>query len=217
VPERYVERTSVSFMANWVINTIESTGYFGIVFLMFLENVFPPIPSEVILPLAGFMVAKGKLNLVGVIIAGTVGSVLGTLPLYFVGYFVREDRLKAFADNHGRWLTLSRGDIERAKKWFGRYGWLAVLICRMIPAVRSLISIPAGIAKMNLLAFLCYSAVGASLWSALLAYAGYILEARFKMVGEYLDLVLYTILAVIVLLYFMRLFRARPVRKSRSG
>jgi len=108
-------------MAKWVINTIQSTGYFGIVCLMFLENVFPPIPSEVIMPLAGFLVAEGKQNFAGVVIAGMVGSVLGALPLYYAGYLLGEERLKAFADKHGRWLTISRDDLERAKKWFDQH------------------------------------------------------------------------------------------------
>jgi membrane protein DedA with SNARE-associated domain len=114
-------------MADWVIRTIESTGYLGIIFLMFLENVFPPIPSEVIMPLAGFMAAEGKHNLLGVVASGAIGSVLGALPLYYAGYFLGEERLKAFADKHGRWLTVSREDLEKAKKWFDQHGRLAVL------------------------------------------------------------------------------------------
>ena len=193
-------------MAKWVINTIQSTGYFGIVFLMFLENVFPPIPSEVIMPLAGFLVAEGKENFAGVVIAGMVGSLLGALPLYYAGYLLGEERLKAFADKHGRWLTLSRDDLERAKKWFDQYGKLAVLICRLVPGIRSLISIPAGIAKMNMAAFLFYSSVDAGVWTALLAYAGYILGAKFETVGEYLNPASYVVFAVILLMYFVRVF-----------
>jgi membrane protein DedA with SNARE-associated domain len=193
-------------MAKWVINTIQSTGYLGIVFLMFLENVFPPIPSEVIMPLAGFLVAEGKENFAGVVIAGMVGSLLGALPFYYAGYLLGEERLKAFADKHGRWLTLSRDDLERAKKWFDQYGKLAVLICRLVPGIRSLISIPAGIAKMNMAEFLFYSSVGAGIWTALLAYAGYILGAKFETVGEYLNPASYVIFAVILLMYFVRVF-----------
>ena len=193
-------------MAKWVINTIQSTGYFGIVCLMFLENVFPPIPSEVIMPLAGFLVAEEKQNFAGVVIAGMVGSVLGALPLYYAGYLLGEERLKAFVDKHGRWLTISRDDLERAKKWFDQHGKLAVLICRLVPGIRSLISIPAGIAKMNMAAFLFYSSVGAGIWTALLAYAGYILGAKFETVGEYLNPASYVVFAVILLMYFVRVF-----------
>src|SRR5687767_14350027 len=114
-------------MADWIIRTIESTGYLGIVFLMFLENIFPPIPSELIMPLAGFAVSRGEQNFLGVVIAGTVGSMLGALPLYYAGYFIGEQRLGGFVDNHGRWLTVSREDLERAEKWFDTHGRKAVL------------------------------------------------------------------------------------------
>lgn len=191
-------------MADWVIRTIESTGYLGIIFLMFLENVFPPIPSEVIMPLAGFMVAEGKQNLIGIIIAGTVGSVLGALPLYYAGFFLGEERLQQFADKHGRWLTISRDDLERAKKWFNRHGGLAVLLCRLVPGVRSLISIPAGIARMNVASFLFYTALGAGIWTALLAFAGYLLGAKFAQVGEYLNPASYVVFGAIVIIYVKR-------------
>jgi|SRR4030095_5557070 hypothetical protein len=105
------------------------------------------------MPLAGFLVAEGKQNFAGVVIAGMVGSVLGAFPLYYAGYLLGEERLKAFADKHGRWLTISRDDLERAKKWFDQHGKLAVMICRLVPGIRSLISIPASIAKMNMAAF----------------------------------------------------------------
>ena len=203
-------------MAKWVINTIQSTGYFGIVCLMFLENVFPPIPSEVIMPLAGFLVAEGKQNFAGVVIAGMVGSVLGALPLYYAGYLLGEERLKAFADKHGRWLTISRDDLERAKKWFDQHGKLAVLICRLVPGIRSLISIPAGIAKMNMAAFLFYSSVGAGIWTALLAYAGYILGTKFETVGKYLNPASYVVFAVILLIYFVRVFNESRKRHPIS-
>jgi membrane protein DedA with SNARE-associated domain len=196
-------------MADWVIRTIRSTGYPGIVLLMVLENIFPPIPSEVIVPLAGFLVAQGKLSLIGVVIAGTAGSVLGALPLYYTGVFLGEERVKRFADNHGRWLTVSREDLERAKQWFDRHGVFAVIICRLVPGIRSLISIPAGIAKMPLLSFLSFTAFGAGLWTALLAYAGYLLGENFAHVGEYLNPISYLVLAAIVLLYAKRLLTHR--------
>jgi membrane protein DedA with SNARE-associated domain len=201
-------------MADWVIQTIRSTGYFGIVFLMFLENVFPPIPSEVIMPLAGYMAAEGKENLWGIIIAGTIGSVLGALPLYYAGFALGEDRVKNFADKHGRWLTVSREDLERAKKWFERHGMMAVLICRLVPGIRSLISIPAGIAKMNVVAFLVYSTIGAGLWTALLAYAGFILGTRFENVSEYLNPASYVVLGAIVIIYLKRVFTSRGKSKK---
>ena len=180
-------------MTRWIMNLITSTGYFGIVALMFIENVFPPIPSEFIMPLAGFMVAEDKFSLLGVIIAGTLGSVLGALPLYYLGAKLGEERLKQFAERRGRWLTLSPKDIDKANRWFDKHGAIAVLLCRLVPGIRSFISIPAGVNKMNLTLFLFYTAVGAGIWTAALAYAGYHLGTNFRQVGEYLDIATYTL------------------------
>jgi membrane protein DedA with SNARE-associated domain len=201
-------------MAKWTMNVISSTGYLGIVLLMFLENVFPPIPSEVIMPLAGYMVAQAKLSLMGIIIAGTVGSVLGALPLYYIGRLVGEERLKELTDKHGRWLTVSRKDIERAKRWFEKHGALAVFICRLVPGIRSLISIPAGIRRMNLASFLAYTTIGAAMWTALLAYLGYVLGSNFRKVDEYLDPASWVVLGGIVLIYFARAIRLQGRRAS---
>src|SRR4030095_15845766 len=128
-----------------------------------------------------------KLSLFGIILAGMAGSVLGALPFYYLGRKLGEDRLKEFADNHGRWLTLSRKDIERAKRWFDRHGGAAMFFCRLVPGVRSYISIPAGIARMKILPFLAYTATGTGMWAALLGYLGYFLGSEYTQVGEYLD------------------------------
>lgn len=149
---------------------ISSAGYGGILLLMFIENVFPPIPSELIMPLAGFMVAQDKLTFIGTTLAGMAGSVLGALPLYYAGKKLGEERVKRLADRYGRWLTLSRQDIERASRWFHRHGGATVFVCRLIPGVRSFISVPAGIVGMNFLQFLAYTSIGTALWAALLAY-----------------------------------------------
>lgn len=191
-------------MASWVIGFISSTGYWGIVLLMFVENVFPPIPSEVIMPLAGYMIVQGKLTFLGITAAGMAGSVLGALPLYHAGRKLGKDRVKRYADRHGRWLTVSGHDIERASRWFDRHGGAAVLLCRLIPGVRSLISIPAGINGMNLLSFLGYTSVGTALWAALLAYIGYVLGSNFSKVGEYLDPVSWIVFGAIGIFYIVR-------------
>ena len=196
-------------MANWIVRTIESTGYFGIVFLMFLENVFPPIPSEFIMPLAGFMASKEEQTLPGVVLAGTIGSVLGALALYYAGYFIGDRRLNRLIDKYGRWLTISLEDLERAKGWFAKHGRLAVLVCRLIPGIRSLISIPAGIARMPLVSFLFYTAIGSGFWTALLAYGGYVLGDKFQQVEKYLNPVSYVVLLAIALIYVKRLLSTR--------
>lgn len=191
------------------METIHAGGYFGIVFLMFVENIFPPIPSEFIMPLAGFMVTQGKFSFVGIIIAGTAGATTGAIPFYFLGRKLGEQRLKNFADRHGRWLTVSGADIERANRWFDRHGALAVFFCRLIPGIRSLISIPAGINRMNLPKFLIYTIAGSAVWTTVLAYAGYFLGNNFKEVEQYFDPISYIILGTIILLYLRRLFLGR--------
>jgi membrane protein DedA with SNARE-associated domain len=139
--------------------------------MMLAENVFPPIPSELIMPLAGFVAAKGQLNPVLVVLAGTLGSLLGALPWYYAGRWLGEARVCAFAARHGRWLTLGEKEIGQAIRWFERHGRIAVLVGRLVPTVRTLISLPAGMARMPLLPFLAYSAVGTLAWTAALTAA----------------------------------------------
>ena len=196
-------------MADWIIRTIESMGYFGVVCLMFLENVFPPIPSEFIMPLAGFMVSKEEQTLSGVVLAGTIGSVLGALALYYAGYFIGEERLNRLIEKYGRWLTISLEDLERAKRWFAKHGRMAVLVCRLVPGIRSLISIPAGIARMPLVPFLFYTAMGAGFWTTMLAYTGYVLGEKFQQVERYLNPFSYIVLLAIALIYVKRVFSTR--------
>lgn len=196
-------------MTKWILNLIYSTGYFGIVFLMFVENVFPPIPSEYIMPLAGFLVEEGKFSLAGVIAAGTLGSVLGAFPLYFFGRKVGEEGIKNFADRYGKWLTISREDVERANDWFKKYGSTAVFLCRLVPGIRSFISIPAGINQMNFAAFLFYTTLGSTIWTAILASAGYFLKSNFREVEQYLDYVSFAVFGSIIVLYLWRVFRKK--------
>jgi len=196
---------------------MESLGYVGIVLLMFLENVFPPIPSEVIMPLAGFTAASGELHLLGVIVAGMIGSVLGALPLYALGRAVGEDRLAAWADRHGRWLTVSGADVRRADDWFDQHGHRAVLYGRLVPGLRSLLSIPAGISGMPPVKFLLYTSLGTLTWSALLACAGYFLGENYKAVEHVLGPVGYVVLAVVVVAIGVRVYRKRSARDGASG
>ena len=202
-------------MASWVINLVYVSGYMGIVALMFIENVFPPIPSELIMPLAGYVTTQGKLSLVGVIVAGTAGSVLGALPLYYLGRFTDLERLKSFADRHGRWLTLSRDDLSKAERWFERYGGTAVFLCRLVPGVRSFISIPAGIYRMQFARFFLYTSAGAAIWTTLLAYLGFLLGNNFTKVGEYLDPISWGMLAIIAVGYSVRVVRGKGAQRSQ--
>ena len=196
-------------MTKWILETIYSMGYFGIVLLMFVENVFPPIPSEYIMPLAGFLVEEGKFSFAGVVVAGTLGSILGAFPLYFFGKKVGEERMKRFADRYGKWLTLSREDIERAGEWFDKYGGTAVFFCRLVPGIRSLISIPAGIKKMNFAWFLFYTTLGSAIWTTILAASGYFLKSSFTEVEGYLDYVSFAVIGLVVVLYVRRVFKTK--------
>jgi membrane protein DedA with SNARE-associated domain len=198
-------------MFDRITGLVEQTGYLGIALLMLAENVFPPIPSELIMPLAGFAAARGELGMAGVVAAGTAGALAGALFWYGLGRWVGLERLKRWAAEHGRWLTVSPDDLDRAAAWFGRHGGAAVLVGRLVPAVRTLISVPAGVAGMALPRFLAYSAVGTALWTALLAAAGYLLGEQHQEVGAYLDPVSDAVLALLALGYLYRVatFRRR--------
>jgi len=131
---------------------------------------------------------------------------LGALPLYYLGAKLGEERLKRLATRHGRWLTFSSEDVDKSKEWFERHGAKAVLFCRLIPGIRSFISIPAGFNRMNLASFMLFTTMGAGIWTSLLAYTGYILGTNFRQIGEYLDIVTYVVFGSIILLYLWRFF-----------
>ena len=191
-------------MARWVMDVMQAGGYFGLIFLMVLENVFPPIPSEVILPLAGYMASQQEMTLWGAILAGTLGSVLGALPLYWAGRTFGQERLCRFADRHGRWLALSTRDIDRASQWFERYGGWTVLLCRLVPGIRSLVSIPAGIGRMPIGRFLLFTVLGTAMWSTLLVFGGYWLGSRFEQIGKWMDPVTWVVFGLILAVYLWR-------------
>ncbi|QZZ20862.1 DedA family protein [Leptothermofonsia sichuanensis E412] len=204
-------------MAEWITNTMNSLGYLGIGLLMFLENIFPPIPSELIMPLAGFTVAQGKMNLGGVLLAGVVGTMVGTLPWYYAGQWLGESRLRRLADRHGKWLALSGRDIDQANDWFQKHGARAVLLCRLVPGVRTVISLPAGISQMSILAFLLYSFVGTTAWIVILTALGYFLGNNYHLVEYYLGavsrLVLFGLAGALGLWIFRRSKKLRSIRR----
>jgi membrane protein DedA with SNARE-associated domain len=159
-------------MSEWIVNTMDSLGYGGIALLMFLENLFPPIPSELIMPLAGFTVAQGKMEMIPVLAAGIFGTVLGAFPWYYLGKFIDEQRLEHLADKYGKWITVSSGDIRKVNTWFTRHGTKAVFLGRLVPGIRTLISLPAGVNNMPLAPFVIYSTLGTTLWTCFLTFAG---------------------------------------------
>ncbi len=204
-------------MTDWIKEIIESLGYWGIALLMFLENLFPPIPSELIMPLAGYTsnLPGAKLNVLGVFFAGLVGSVAGVLVWYYPGKFLGEQRLFALADKYGKWLSVSSKDIVKAKGWFNRQGTKAVLIGRLVPGVRTLISVPAGISNMPLLPFIIYSTLGSAAWVGLLTYSGYILGSQYELVDKYLAPVSKIVLAVLIVAFIAWVVKRRKKHRRR--
>lgn len=182
----------------WAIDVIERLGYLGLALLVALENVFPPIPSEIILPLAGFLAGDGRMDLGAALLAATAGSVAGALVLYGVGFAFGEQRVRAGVDRWGKWLRLTQADIDRADAWFDRHGGLAVLLCRLIPIVRSLISIPAGLRRMPVGRFLLLTAVGSAVWNAVLIGAGWVLGENWEVVEDYVGYLQYAVLGLVL-------------------
>ena len=196
-------------ISEWVLIIMEQFGLLGVTVMMFLENVFPPIPSELIMPAAGFAAAMGKMNLVLVIIAGTLGSVLGALPLYYLGTVFDEKRLFSLAEKYGKYVLIKPSDVTNAQDWFHKYGKTVIFFGRMIPAIRSLISIPAGMDRMPMLPFLVLTAIGSAIWTTILAYAGYILGANYEQVEAFIEpiskIVVIVVLCIGAVIAFMRI------------
>lgn len=167
---------------------IAALGYPGITLVMFLENIFPPIPSEIVMPFAGFLVAdNGEMTFPGIVIAGTLGSVLGALVIYYVGVWADDLVIRRFIRRYGRYFTVSEQDLDRALSFFDRYGEAIVFFGRLIPIIRSLISLPAGMKRMPLRRFLLFTALGTSIWTALLSAAGVILKENWEDILTFID------------------------------
>jgi membrane protein DedA with SNARE-associated domain len=204
-------------MTEWITNIIQSLGYVGIGLLMFLENVFPPIPSELIMPLAGFTASQGRMELVPAIAAGVIGTVLGALPWYYLGKFLGEDRIKQWLTKHGTWLGISPGEIDKTKQWFYRHGAKAVFWGRLVPGVRTLISLPAGFSHMPIAQFLIYSTLGTLGWTLLLTLAGYLLGQNYTLIEEYLAPISKIILGLLVIAAVVWIVRRRQKLRKKRG
>jgi membrane protein DedA with SNARE-associated domain len=197
-------------VTDWIIRLIEDAGYLGVGFLMFLETVFPPIPSEVIMTVAGVGAAKGGMNIAGVIASGTAGAMLGNYFWYLAARVIGIDRFRPFIQRWGRFLTLDWHEIEKAEKLFGTQGWAIVFFGRMLPTLRSLISIPAGLLHMRLLTFVIWSTIGTAGWTALLGMAGYAMGKTVDQVDAFVGPIATAVIVVIVLGYVIRLIRWKP-------
>ena len=199
-------------MSDWIFRLIEGGGYWGVALLMLLETVFPPIPSEVIMPLAGVVAARGEMSLPLVIVAGTAGAMLGNVFWFGISRALGYERFRGLVARFGRWLTLDWNEVERVHALFDRHGSTIVFVGRMIPTVRSLVSIPAGLLKMRFVPFMIWSTLGSAIWTAGLAIAGYVLRGQFTRVEEVLGPLSIATIAVILLIYVYRLIRWRPAK-----
>ncbi len=205
-------------LAEWIRDVVESLGYAGIAFLIVLENLIPPIPSELVLPFAGYLIDRGVYSPLGVFTAATSGSVVGALILYGIGAWFGEERLRGIVRRFGRWIFLREADVDRAEQWFIRHGAKAVLFGRLVPVVRSLVSLPAGVARMSLMPFVLFTVVGSGVWNAILIGFGWYLGTRWETVLEYISLLEYATIALIaffILRFVWRRVQAR--RLSRGG
>ena len=207
-------------LANWVQDVINQFGYFGVALLVVIENIFPPIPSEIVLPFAGFVaqqgsagVAQSDTSVIGMMIAATIGSVVGALILYVISSAIGPERLRAFVQRFGRWFGVKQTDLLRAEAWFDRRSFVAVLVGRCVPLIRSIVSIPAGFRRMKLTSFILLTAVGSAVWNIALIGTGALLGDQWERVGEYVGvfqwLVIAAILVLLVRFVYLRLQNRR--------
>jgi membrane protein DedA with SNARE-associated domain len=195
---------------------IRTMGYPGISLLMLVENLFPPIPSEVVMPFAGFLVDEGDMSFILVLVAGTIGAGLGAVVIYYVGTIVTEQQIRDWIECNGKWLLMSVEDYDRASQSFDKYGNIMILAGRLIPGVRSLISLPAGLKRMNFLVFSGLTLIGTILWNGVLITGGFILGRNWQMILGFLDtyeLIVWTTAGLLLSIYiFRRVFQLVPIR-----
>lgn len=197
-------------MTDWVIHLIDGGGYWGIALLMVLENVFPPIPSELIMGIGGIRVGQGRMEMIPLLVAGTVGTTIGNIPWYWLGYSLGVERLRPFVERFGRFLTLDWHTITHLNRLFSCHGEKIVFVIRFMPAFRTIVSLPAGIFRMHPLRFLIWTAAGSTIWNIILAGAGYYMGAHFKQIDDYLGPLATATLAFGLLWFVWRLIRWKP-------
>ncbi|KOP77672.1 DedA family protein [Cytobacillus solani] len=203
-------------MENWITEIMNEFGYMGILLLIALENVFPPIPSEVILTLGGFMTTTSELTVLGVVAFSTIGSVAGAVILYGIGRLIDVDRMEKIIEKWGHILRLTKKDIQKADQWFDKYGVWTVFFCRLIPLIRSLISIPAGMSHMNFGVFLLFTTLGTLIWNVILVNVGAAVGDSWETIVEYMDIYsnfVYAFLALAVIVFVVLFIKKRVTKK----
>lgn len=214
--QRIVHNTSGSitgWIAEFATNLIDTTGYVGIMVLMILESMVAPVPSEAVMPFAGMLIHTGRLTWFGVIFFSTLGSITGSL----IGYWMGARGGRPLVEKWGKYLLLDKHDLDITEKWFSKKGEITVFVCRFIPVVRHLISIPAGMGRMNLWKFSIYTIVGAAMWNAILTVAGFYLQENWGAIMKYSHIIDYVVVAALIIVvayYGYKLYKNR--RKNRS-
>ena len=205
-------------LATWAQDVIEQFGYVGVALLVVAENVFPPIPSEIVLPFAGFVAQRGSESVVLMILAATVGSVGGALIMYWIAAVIGDERLHAFTRKFGKWVQIREVDLTRAEEWFDRHATSAVLLGRCVPLIRSVVSIPAGVRRMKLVPYIAYTLVGSLVWNILLIGAGALLGDNWERVGDVMSPIqkLVELMVVVAIVAFVWL-RVRSLLQQRRA
>ena len=179
--------SSLPVLIGDAVETNQLIGYGAILFAMFLENLIPPIPSELIMPLGGFYVSQGQLDFFPVVLAGLLGTVIGALPWYGIGKLVNEERLEKWLEKNGRWIGINPHDLARSRNWFNRYGVSLVFWGRLVPGVRTLISVPAGVELMPITPFLIWTTAGSLIWTLFLTITGFYLGDNYAKIGNWIS------------------------------
>ena len=198
------------------VETNSAIAYLTICLAMFLENIIPPIPSEIIMPLGGFFVYQQKLNFYILVFWGLLGTIAGSLPWYYLGRLVNEKRLSIFLDKRGKYIGITPDDLARSKRWFDKYGVSLVFWGRLVPGIRTLISIPAGMEIMPLKKFLIWTTLGSLIWVTLLSYAGYLFGENYLIIETYIDQIKYILkpILILILIYFLIKFCMRIYKRN---
>ncbi|GAA4467971.1 DedA family protein [Novipirellula rosea] len=204
-------------MDHWIINVLEQLGAIGVGVLMLMENVFPPIPSELVMPWAGYSVSQGEMSFVAAVTAGSIGSFAGALLWYFVARWIGKARLAHWIDGYGAWLTITPADLDRLDDWFESWGAIAVLICRLVPGIRTLISIPADFSEMPMKRFSLYTAIGTVIWTAVLVLIGWWLGDNYEQLAGPLGWVSTAVIVGMFGWWVWRLHAQQSMRKKSKS
>lgn len=208
-------------LTTFAIDLVSSTGYLGIIMAMAAENIFPPIPSEAVMPMAGYLTTTGRFNLGLTILSGVLGSLIGAVVLYYIGVWAGNLAFKSFLDRYGRFFMTTSKDLEAAEKWFEKHGEKSVLLTRIIPIVRSIISIPAGFIKMPIKKFMIFTTVGTTIWTTFLTVVGVVLGENWDKIGpvmKKLDFLVVGIFVVLVSYYvYRKVSNSKKAKKAKSS